>query len=447
MTHSPTPPPATLWQKDAAPEAWLTRFTAGNDCRWDTLLLPYDAEGTRVHAWGLAQVDVLSAEEYGAIERTLDMLQAQTGRGALEVTPADEDCHTVLEGHLIEHLGEVGEKIHAGRSRNDQVLVALRLFLREHLAGIARHVTEITGVLCDLGNRHARDLMPGYTHMQRAMPTTAGLWALGYAEVLASDVDALRDAHEQINVSPMGSAAGYGVPHLALPWDEMARRLGFRTRQVHAPAVQLSRGKLELHVVHALVQVAATLNRLASDLVLFNTSEFDYVELPEDCCTGSSIMPQKRNPDVLELARASYHRLLAEMQVLLSLPANLPSGYHRDLQLTKEAVMRSTLVGEDVLAALARLLPHLEFRADRMEESCSPEIFATTETMRHVGEGVPFRRAYRQSARALDTLQRPASTDEALAAWKADGSPGQGRADLIREDLKRHHGWIEQEGA
>ncbi len=431
-----------LWQKDAAPDEWLTRFTVGNDYEWDELLLPYDIESTRTHAWGLAQIGLLTDAELSAIYDCLDDLKQEVEAGAVRVTFADEDCHTVIETYLTGHLGDVGEKIHAGRSRNDQVLVALRLFLREHLGGIARRVVEVAEFLCGLGEKHARDLMPGYTHLQRAMPTTAGLWALGYAEMLAADLVALRDAHKQINVCPMGSAAGYGVPHVSLPLKEMARRLGFRGVQIHAQAVQLSRGKLELHLVHALVQVGATMNRLASDLVLFSTSEFGYVELPDDCCTGSSIMPQKKNPDVPELVRARYHRLLAEMQVLLSLPANLPSGYHRDLQLTKEAVMRSTLLSEEVVAAMMRLLPQLQFNSGRMLSSCTPEIFATAETMKGAARGVPFRESYRQTARNLEALHRPDSPEKALDAYHSDGSPGHGRPDLVREAIKQHSDWI-----
>ena len=331
----------TLWQKETQVADWMMRFTVGEDWRWDTLLLPFDVAGTRAHAWGLVQAGVLSEEERAQVETELDRLLEAVQAGEVDVRPEDEDSHTVIERYLTERLGDLGKKIHTGRSRNDQVLASLRLYLRERLSALGRQTIRLADVLCDLGEAHDDALMPGYTHLQQAMPTTAGLWALGYAELLAGDLDALKGAHYAVNVSPLGSAAGYGVPGLHLPREAVAKRLGFRAVQTHVTAVQLSRGKLELHVAHALVQVAATINRLASDLVLFSTTEFGFVELPDAYCTGSSIMPQKKNPDVLELARASYHRLIAEMQVLLTLPANLPSGYHRDLQLTKAAIMRS----------------------------------------------------------------------------------------------------------
>ncbi|HET6569161.1 MAG TPA: lyase family protein, partial [Rhodothermales bacterium] len=285
-------------------------------------------------------------------------------------------------------------------------------------------------------------LMPGYTHYQRAMPTTAGLWALGYAELLASDLEGLYAAYEQVNVSPLGSAAGYGVPYLGLPREAVAERLGFSGVQTHVTAVQLSRGKLELHVVHALVQVAATINRMAADLVQFNSAEFGFVTLPPEFCTGSSIMPQKQNPDVFELARAYYHRITAEMHLLLSLPANLPSGYHRDLQLTKEAAMRSVLTTRDLLAAMVQGVPEIQFNTDRMRSALSPDLFATAHAMEQVRNGVPFRDAYRNAAKELDRLNLPEAS-EALSAYMVDGFPGRLRPDLVREQVRNAAGWIE----
>ena len=428
-----------LWHKGTAAADWVTRFTVGEDYRWDTMLLPYDVRGTRAHAWGLAQIDVLSDEELRQIEQTLDDLLDKHAAGDIAVAPEDEDAHTVIEQYLTEQLGAVGKKVHAGRSRNDQVLAALRLFLREALQERARQAMGLAHALCDLGTKHATDLMPGYTHLQRAMPSTAGLWALGYAEVLAGDLDALRDAKRQVNVSPLGSAAGYGVPHLDLPREGVAKRLGFRDLQTHATAVQLTRGKLELHVMHALVQLTGTINRLASDLVLFNTAEFGFVELPPEHCTGSSIMPQKQNPDVLELARAYHHRLLAEMQTLTTLPANLPSGYHRDLQLTKEAVMRSVVLAGDLLTAMTNVLDGLRFNAERMREACTPALFATHQALAQVKEGVPFREAYRAAAEHPPTTIPDAP--DALDAYETVGAPGQGRPDRVREMIDVHAGW------
>ncbi len=423
-----------LWQKDTVAADWVIRFTVGEDLRWDTLLLPYDVAGTRAHAWALSEMGILKPAEFEAIGEALDALLVAYEAGEVEVTTADEDCHTVIEHHLASHLGDVGQKIHAGRSRNDQVLVALRLFLRDAIADIADQVRQLGEALCDLGERYQGALMPGYTHMQPAMPTTAGLWAMGYAELLVSDLAHLRTASDQINVSPWGSAAGYAVPYLDMPRDAVAERLGFRGVQRHVTAVQLSRGKLELGVVHALIQVAGTINRMASDLVLYNTAAYGFVTLPVAFCTGSSIMPQKRNPDVLELARAYYHRLLAECNLLLTLPANMSSGYHRDLQLTKEAVMRSVLLGQDLLSAASEVVPGVTFDVAGMAAACPPALFATAHALEQVEQGIPFRQAYRETGKQLDALKRPA-VDEALKAYKIAGGPRHIRPDEVRAAL------------
>jgi len=428
-----------LWDKGTATADWVTRFTVGEDWRWDTMLLPYDVEGTRAHAWALAQIGVLTDDELGQIEEALDAIRDAALARELSVTMADEDCHTVIERELTERLGEAGQKIHAGRSRNDQVLVALRLWLRDALAAIADEVSATADALIAHAERYDDVLMPGYTHLQRAMPTTAGLWAAAYAELLADDLGGLAEARDRANVSPWGSAAGYGVPRLDLPREEVAERLGFYSLQLHVPAVQLSRGKIEAAVVHALVQLGATANRLASDLVLFASAEFGFVTLPVEYTTGSSIMPQKRNPDVLELARATYHRLTSELHLLLGLPANLPSGYHRDLQLTKEAVMRAVLVARDLFTALRHVLPGIRFDAERARQALSPDLFATNAALALVEQGVPFRSAYRQTAEGLDRLSIP-NPEEVLRAYAMPGTPGHVQVQDLRDRLRSVRG-------
>jgi argininosuccinate lyase len=421
----------TLWDKGTAAADWVTRFTVGEDWRWDTLLLPYDVEGTRAHAWALTQLGVLTGDELGQVESALDAIRDRALGGNLTVTVHDEDAHTVIEHELTERLGDVGQKIHAGRSRNDQVLVALRLWLRDALAAVAAEALDTAEALTDLAARHDDLLMPGYTHLQRAMPTTVGLWAAAYAELLADDLGRLAATRTRADVSPWGSAAGYGVPRLDLQREAVADRLGFRGLQRHVPAVQLSRGKLEADVVHALVQLGATANRLASDLVLFASAEFGFVRLPAEYTTGSSIMPQKRNPDVLELARATYHRLTAELHLLLGLPANLPSGYHRDLQLTKEATMRAVLTARDLFTALRHLLPGLTFDEERLRVAVTSELFATDAALALVQQGTPFRQAYRQAA-AQEHGEVPS---DALRAYTGVGMPGRAEPDALRRAL------------
>jgi argininosuccinate lyase len=429
-----------IWDKGTSTaEDWVTRFTVGDDYEWDRRLLPYDVAATRAHAWGLRQIEVLSAEEWAAAQDALDALLEAFEAGDVTVTPEDEDSHTVIERFLTEAAGDVGRKLHTGRSRNDQVLAALRLYFQDALADIGGRVAALAEALCGVADRHPDLLLPGYTHLQRAMPSTVALWALGYAETLADDLDALRAVRRKVNVSPLGSAAGYGVPVLDLPREAVAERLGFRAVQTHAPAVQLARGKHELAVAHACTQVGATCNRLASDLVLYATAEFDFVELPPEHCTGSSIMPQKQNPDVLELARGYHHRLAAELQSLATGPSNLPGGYHRDLQLTKGAVMRSLQIAGDVLTALREVVAALSFKGDRTEAACTPELLATYRALKRVDEGVPFRTAYREAAAGAGEALSP---DAILGAYRTLGGPGQERPGAVRARLEGHADWV-----
>lgn len=430
-----------LWKKDIDVAAWVTRFTVGDDYKWDTLLLPYDITGTLAHAAGLVSIGLLSPEELAQIQTTLDEMGVQIAAGNIEVTPEDEDCHTVIESYLTKQLGDVGKKIHTGRSRNDQVLTALRLFMRDQLATIVGQVIDVAEACCVLGDQYADVVMPGYTHFQRAMPSTPALWALGYAELLLSDMASLEHAYTQINTSPLGSAAGYGVPFLKLPRTDTAAQLGFDTVQTNVTAVQLSRGKLEMHAMHALVQIGATFNRMASDLILFNTAEYGFVTLPAAMCTGSSIMPQKKNPDVLELVRANYHRLMAEMQLLLTLPANLPSGYHRDLQLTKEAIMRGLLLTQDLVLAMLQVVPALQFDVANMAKATTKELYATSHALEKVLNGVPFRDAYRAAAAELAEKQDNDQHDLA-AQYQVTGYPGQTNPAPIRTALDSHKTWL-----
>ena len=431
-----------LWTKDDATTAddWMMRFTVGEDYRWDRLLLPYDVRATRAHAWGLQQIGVLTEDEMEQVHGALDALLDAFAGGDVTVEPEDEDCHTVIERFLTNRLGDTGRKIHTGRSRNDQVLAALRLFLQDALADLGRRTSDLAETLCTLADAHPRHLLPGYTHLQRAMPSTVAVWALGFAETLAADLATLRHVREQVNVSPLGSAAGYGVPHLDLPREQVAERLGFRTLQTHVTAPQLTRGKHELAVVHACVQIGHTGNRLASDLVLYASAEFDFMHLAPEHCTGSSIMPQKQNPDVMELARAHYHRLVSEMNALATGPANLPSGYHRDLQLTKAAVMKSLQITRDMLTALERVVAKLEVNTEAADAACTPEMLATHRALKQVVDGVPFRTAYKQTA--ADDDAPSLDTDAILDAYVTDGAPGHPPPDRVRAMLAAQAGWI-----
>jgi argininosuccinate lyase len=401
---------------------------------WDMMLLPFDAAASLAHAAGLVTAGILTEDELTRLDAAFTELGDAFENGEIEISIEDEDCHTVIERFLTQKVGDVGKKIHTGRSRNDQVVAALRLWLRFNLNDLAAEVEMLIEQLADMADVNQDQFLPGYTHMQRAMPSTVALWAAGYAEVLIDDLDLILQAKKRINASPLGSGAGYGIPHIDLPRQEVADILGFERLQENVTSVQLSRGKYELEVVHALLQGAATINRLASDIVLYSSSEFGFVQLNDALTTGSSIMPQKKNPDIAELARATMHRLSGEFQVLLGIPANLPSGYHRDLQLTKGAVMKAVLIQKDLLEATRGLLTGLSFQTKNLDKARDPDLFATAAALSEVVGGKPFREAYRDAAENPSKWVEQAKMNLS-EAYTTVGTPGNVSTKSIRSRL------------
>lgn len=425
-----------IWFKGTEAASWVTRFTVGDDPMWDMMLLPFDAAASLAHASGLVSAGILTPAELKELDSAFSDLGEAYQNGELTITVEDEDCHTVIERFLTEKVGDIGKKIHTGRSRNDQVLAALRLWLRNNLAEVGQSIEELVLHLSDLADASQDVFLPGYTHTQRAMPSTAAMWAAGYAECLVEDLDLVLRATKRINASPLGSGAGFGIPYVELPRKEVADALGFRRVQENVTAVQLSRGKFELEVVHALLQMAATINRMASDIVLYASSEFAFIKLTDDLTTGSSIMPQKKNPDIAELARATMHRLSGEFQVLLGIPANLPSGYHRDLQLTKGSVMKAVLIASDLLEASIGLVAGLTFDANKLQHTKDPELFATAAALAEVVKGTPFREAYQKAASNPTEWAKQAGL-ELSDVYATKGTPGNVSTKKIRKRLRR----------
>lgn len=425
-----------IWFKGTETASWVTRFTVGDDPMWDMMLLPFDAAASLAHAAGLVTAGILTEDELTALDGAFSDLADAFEKDEIQISLKDEDCHTVIERFLTEKVGDIGKKIHTGRSRNDQVLAAIRLWLRFNLDDVAGEIESLALQLADMADSHQDQFLPGYTHLQRAMPSTVAMWAAGYSESLVEDLDLVLNARRRINASPLGSGAGYGIPYVKLPRQEVAESLGFDRIQENVTAVQLSRGKYELEVVHALLQCAATINRLASDVVLYATTEFGFVSLEDALTTGSSIMPQKKNPDIAELARATMHRLSGEFQVLLGIPANLPSGYHRDLQLTKGAVMKAVLIQKDLLEATRGLLAGLSFNAETLDAAKDPDLFATASALSEVVKGKPFREAYRDAAKSPKSWSEQAST-KLSAAYSTVGTPGNVSTKNIRDRLGR----------
>jgi argininosuccinate lyase len=389
-----------LWDKGAPLDERVLRYTAGEDHALDDRLVAYDVRASIAHAEALHDAGLLDAGDLEAIRRGLTEIAAAHARGEWAVTLELEDGQTALETLLTRRVGAAGARLHAGRSRNDQVLAALRLYLRdavEDLADGARHVAEaLEALAADQGSIE----LPGYTHMQQAMPSTVALWARGFAAEIEDDADGLRHAHRRILKNPLGSAAGYGTPGLPLDRDATRTRLGFPSNHEPVTAVQLSRGKAEAEVLFQVALLMQDLGRLASDLLLFYTREFGFVDLPDAFTTGSSIMPQKRNPDVFELVRGRTATAQACLAEVLGITAKLPSGYQRDLQLIKAPLFRSIDLCRETLDIMAAAIPQLRFLEERIR--LDPDIHAAAEANELVArEGLPFREAYRRVAQKL----------------------------------------------
>ena len=386
-----------LWEKGLPLDERVLRYTAGEDHELDARLVPYDVRGSIAHAEMLAAQELITPEDCHEISDGHRALQKSFEAGEWQITLEDEDVHTALESRLTQNIGEAGGRLHLGRSRNDQVLTALRLYLRDAALDLAGRVEHLRASLAHLAERQGDVELPGYTHMQHAMPSSVELWCGGFNEGFGDAVAGLRAVDRRINKNPLGSAAGYGTPGLPLDREFTTKRLGFDETQSPVTAAQLSRGKAESTLLFEIALLLQDLSRMASDLLLFYTQEFAYISLAPEVTTGSSIMPQKRNPDVLELLRASSATAHACLDEALMITAKLPSGYHRDLQRLKPPVFRSIDLAIDSVDIMAYLLEGLEFQPDNIE--LDEGIFATAEAYRLVTEeGLPFREAYRKVA-------------------------------------------------
>jgi argininosuccinate lyase len=424
----------TLWDKGGLSDAEMMRYTARDDWRLDQRLLAYDLRATRAHVRALGRIEVLDTEEVAAMEKVLDDLEERLAAGRFVLTARDEDGHSAIEAALIEALGDTGKKVHTGRSRNDQVLVALRLYERDALDAIDEAVLGAARALLDVAEAHASTPMPGYTHLQRAVPSSIGLWLSAIAEGLADAREMLRAVRRLVNRSPLGGAAGYGV-NLPLDRQGAADELGFEAVADNPMASQASRGIVEVQLLTAAWQVMAVIRRFAWDLSLFTTSEFGFVKLDEGLTTGSSIMPNKRNPDIVELMRAACSVVQGALSEIMG-SLSLPSGYHRDAQLTKAPLLR----GIDETLATTRMVPRLvaglSFDTERMRAAITPECFATDRAVELTAGGTPFREAYKRVAAEIDGLEA-GDPEASLNARTSPGGPGALALDALRARLDK----------
>lgn len=422
-----------LWQKAGVKiDPRIMKFLAGDDVLLDRELLPHDIEASRAHVEGLQRVGVLSAEEAAALDRELLALAADVASGSFVLDQRYEDGHSAIEARLTERLGDTGRKVHTGRSRNDQVLVASRLWLKARLGELRAVCREVAAVCLQRAGREALP-MPGYTHLQRAVVSSTAMWWAGWAEGFIDNAVRAQQALDWIDANPLGSAAGYGV-NLALDRDHTTQRLGFARLQVAATYAQLSRGKFELAALDALGAAMLDLRRLAWDLSLFTTSEFGFVALPAEYTTGSSIMPNKRNPDVIELMRASYATVAAargEIEHLLS----LPSGYQRDLQYSKGSLVHGFGHGLAALALLPGLLEGLQWNAEAMRAAIEPSMYATDVAIESAIAGVPFREAYRAAADTASAAGQGRTPEASLRARTSPGAAGDLRLEALQQRL------------
>ena len=384
-----------LWDKGAPLDARVLQYTAGEDYALDERLVPYDVRASIAHAEMLAAQQLLSSADLEAIRGGLEAIAEEHAQGHWRIELGDEDGQTALEKRLTARIGEAGGRVHLGRSRNDQVLTALRLYLRDAVDALAAGACRVADALDRLAAREPAVALPGYTHMQQAMPSSVALWAGGFAAEVRDDAEGLLATERRVSKSPLGSAAGYGTPGLPLDRDRTRAQLRFATTHEPVTAVQLSRGKAEAHVLFETALLMQDLGRFAADVLLFYTQEFAFVSLPDEFTTGSSIMPQKRNPDVFELIRGRSASAQACLSEALGICAKLPSGYQRDLQLLKVPLFRGIDLAAGTLDILPPAIDAMRFRPENIE--LDPAIHAAEEANALVvREGISFREAYRR---------------------------------------------------
>ncbi|MBI5210793.1 MAG: argininosuccinate lyase [Elusimicrobia bacterium] len=432
-----------LWETGRGLDALVEAYTVGEDPALDARLLRYEALGTLAHAAGLAKIGVLTPAEVSGLRAELKrMLEAPE---PFVVAREQEDIHTAVEQALTARLGDVGAKVHAGRSRNDQVQVDLRLFMKDRLLGLSAAACGAAEAWAGFGRENAAVPLPGYTHLQRAMPTTVGHWAASHAEALLENVRALRAAYDEADASPLGSAAGYGA---TLPLDRahVAGLLGFSRVQRNTLRVQTSRPRVEAAAVSACALLGRDLGALAWDLSLYTTAEFGFFSLAPAFTTGSSLMPQKKNPDVVELTRARAAMFPGWAAQVLAL-GQLPSGYHRDYQLTKGVLFAALDTAAQMLEISARLPGALSVDRERCRAAITKDMLATHSALALVAGGMPFRSAYRavaDEARGAQEASAPAG-DYALPGYA--GAPGNPDFDALAADRAAALGWVDGERA
>lgn len=384
-----------LWEKSAQVNKEIETYTIGKDKELDIYLAPYDVLGSMAHITMLETIGLLSDEELNVLLKELKNIYSIAKNGEFTIEEGIEDVHSQVELMLTRKLGDIGKKIHSGRSRNDQVLVDLKLFARDQIYILVNSVSELINILLDQSQKYKDVLMPGYTHLQIAMPSSFGLWFGAYAESLVDDLQILQAAYKVCNRNPLGSAAGYGSS-FPLNRQMTTDLLGFETMNYNVVYAQMGRGKMEKTVFYAIASIASTLSKLSYDACMFNSQNFGFIKLPDEYTTGSSIMPHKKNPDVFELTRAKCNKLQALPIDITLITNNLPSGYFRDMQITKEIFIPAFEEINDCIGMISQMMQHIEVNKHILDDEKYSYIFSVEEVNKRVLKGTPFRDAYKQ---------------------------------------------------
>ncbi len=432
----------TLWTPGASPDRQMLAYTVGDDRVVDQRLLRYDVLGSLGHIEALRAGGLISRTEHLAMRQQLRAAMRAVARGELQIGPEHEDGHSAVEFWLTARRRGLGERLHTGRSRNDQVALDLRLYLRDVVVELHGAMGQVIAALLAFARQHQRILWPGYTHQRIAMPSSAGAWAAGYAEQLLDTLDTTAGLWPRLDRSPLGSAAGYGVP-LPLDREAAARALGFGGVDQVVTSVQNSRGQIEAATLFWCLDGAHALAKLSADVILYSSAEFGWLRLPAALSTGSSIMPHKRNPDLFELTRARAAALEGDLHEVMAIRRGLAGGYHRDFQLLKAPVIRGVERMQEMLGMMTTAIPALTVDADRARQALSPEVFATDEVMRRVRLGEPFRRAYRAVAAAVargESVPIP-SAAAILEARRSTGGLGNLGLPVLRRRLGQAVRW------
>lgn len=422
-----------LWDKGYSTDKKIDHFTVGNDRELDLLLAKYDVIASSAHAKMLGKVGLLTSDESDALVKELDVIGKSIAEGTFTIEDSFEDMHSKIEYLLIEKLGDTGKKIHMARSRNDQVLVAMHLYLKDELSEIKNQTAALFDLLMRLAETHKSVLLPGYTHLQIAMPSSFGLWFSAYAESLIDDLYFINAAYKVADQNPLGSAAGYGS---SFPVDRSftTKEMGFKTMKYNVVAAQMSRGKAEKATAFGISSIAATLSKLSMDICLYMSQNFDFISFPDELTTGSSIMPHKKNPDVFELIRAKCNKIQSIPNQLTLMTNNLPSGYHRDLQLAKEVIVPAIQDMKACLEMLTFSLKEIKVNKGILEDPKYDYLFSVDTLNELVLSGMPFRDAYKKMGMEIN---EGTFTPKRDISHSHEGSLGNLCLDKIREKMNK----------